>query len=376
MTQYQSPINALLSQLPQFAMQMYGASREDKYRDKELEFQKANTAFSQNMQNENLAIAQGNAEQNRLNAVAQRNLYASQQAEADRNFKNADLSRVLFGNGTDALPDEYSDMDTDNDKIVDLGESNNYTLLQELLAKNAQIDASEATMNLANSKNTEYLNTADNRKRLTELDIGAKETAQEMADLQLGSVRRQVTQAGVYNDIAGAFPNIPGADAELEVNLFKDPFKENLMRTIQTAGITSAGVAGAGALGAGAGVALPAIPLAAASFLGASLLKTNKVNPDAINKILSNKQNVIAGWAKDMGVKPKEMGMFRDAASKYFDTRLGETFQEMAPGFTKRQRSLLSQYLEGTAYDYNKIGTSYPSGYQMNTGQLPPMPGQ
>ena len=208
MAQYQSPINALLSQLPQLAMQMYGASREDKYRDKELEFQEANTAFSQNMQNKNLAIAQGNAEQNRLNAVAQRNLYASQQAEADRNFKNADLSRVLFGNGTDDLPDEYSDMDTDNDKIVDLGESNNYTLLQELLVKRAQIDASEATREFTNLQRDELVSGADTRKKLTELDIESKETANEQnkINLAMGKFQRDSLLArGVLNNVT-----IPG----------------------------------------------------------------------------------------------------------------------------------------------------------------------
>ena len=61
MAQYQSPINALLSQLPQFAMQMYQSSKEDKYRDKELQYQKDNARFSQGIQNRNTKLAEQNA---------------------------------------------------------------------------------------------------------------------------------------------------------------------------------------------------------------------------------------------------------------------------------------------------------------------------
>ena len=61
MAQYQSPLNALFAQLPQLAMQMYQGSKEDKYRDKEMQFQKNNAAFSQGIQTRNADIAEDNA---------------------------------------------------------------------------------------------------------------------------------------------------------------------------------------------------------------------------------------------------------------------------------------------------------------------------
>jgi len=376
MAQYQSPINALLSQLPQLAMQMYGASREDKYRaetasredkyrDKEMQFQKNNAAFSQGIQNRNADIAEDNAEQARLSAIAQRNLYAEQLLVAkqtreandpntvmfenenssspigimlnqgtknydnftkpvysallngakDRGFKNPEVIAQLgllqgalesdYGNsapgnnifgiksatgtsrdtkefvngkevsvkqnfGDYATPadsvDSYLDliqnskyyggirdartigdaiastgkyaddpeyqtklaamndslftgsqyapgtslsplqelMDANLDGKLTRGEMNNYKSMQAIKAENAQIDASESAMNLANSKNTEYLNTADNRKRLTELDIESKETANEQnkINLAVGKFQRDSLLArGALNNV-------------------------------------------------------------------------------------------------------------------------------------------------------------------------------
>ena len=126
MSQYQSPINALLSQLPQLAMQMYGASREDKYRaetasredkyraetasredkyrDKEMQFQKNNAAFSQGIQNRNADIAEDNAEQARLSAIAQRNLYAEQLLVAKQTREANDPNTVMFENENSSSP--------------------------------------------------------------------------------------------------------------------------------------------------------------------------------------------------------------------------------------------------------------------------------
>ena len=92
MSQYQSPINALFAQLPQLAMQMYQGSREDKYRDKEMQFQKNNALFSQGIQTRNADIAEDNAA---AEAIYRQTMLknAGEEAENTANYRSSTLDQ-------------------------------------------------------------------------------------------------------------------------------------------------------------------------------------------------------------------------------------------------------------------------------------------
>ena len=392
MTQYQSPINALFAQLPQLAMQMYQgsredkyraeiadredryrnktASREDKYRDKEMQFQKNNAAFSQGIQNRNADIAEDNAEQARLSAIAQRNLYAEQLLVAKQTREANDPNTVMFRNENPDSPlgavltAEQQAADENNNGEVTQGEWKNYSALQEYLIAQTNNATAQTKNKIAISQLNELNLGADDRKTIRTQEITAGKTKEELSKIQLNEVKREVSRSSMYDRISSEIDHIPGTGYELQTKLFEDPTEEFLLKH---------GVS----IGVGAGCFGPVgLPIAAAAFLGAKALQTERVNPQTINKILSHKQRTIAGWAQDMRIKPEEMGLFRAEANKYFDWKLGMTLRERATGYTKHQRGLLGKYLEGTAYDYNKIGTSYPGGYGTNLGQMPPRSGQ